>query len=187
MVEDIRHYERRHLHKFLLRSLEELVDHVEELLFVDLIVEVFKEILNGSEVCLDLLLGVLVHAALDLADISEGGVLVRNIEHVIEISGEVLSNLVAAVKDGEIFLLEPLTWHLVLILGIRLHGSNVNVVSAVDDIQLSQDTGHVADLVHMLLHLSLKFFFKTVIESKRIISVSSESHLSHHFLPWLLL
>merc|ERR1712142_771830 len=171
MVEDIRHYERRHLHKFLLRSLEELVDHVEELLFVDLIVEVFKEILNGSKVGLDLLLGVLV----------------RNIEHVIEISGEVLSNLVAAVKDGEIFHLKPLTWHLVLILGIRLHGSNVNVVSAVDDIQLSQDTGHVADLVHMLLHLSLKFFFKTVIESKRIISVSSESHLSHHFLPWLLL
>lgn len=124
MVEDIRHYERQHLHKVLFGSLEKLVDHVEELLFVDLIVEVLKEILNGSEVGLDLLLGVLVHAelhlgalataheALDLANVLEGGVLVRNIEHVIEISGEVLSNLIATVKDGEIFFFEPFTWHL---------------------------------------------------------------------------
>merc|ERR1711868_168819 len=82
----------------------------------------------------------------------------------------------------EILFHEPFTWHLVLILSISLHGSNVNVVSAVNDIQLSQDTGHVADLVHVLLHLSLEFLLETVIESKRVISVSSESHLSHHFL-----
>ena len=112
------------LHEFIFSTLEELIDHVEELFFIDLIVEALQQLLNRSKVGLNLLLGVLVHAqlhlgalaaaheALDLADVLEGLVSGVNIVHVVQISGEVLRHLITTVQNGEVTILEPGAGHL---------------------------------------------------------------------------
>ena len=108
------------LHPLLVIALEELIDHVEQLLLVDLVVEALQKLLHRSEVGLDLLLGVLVHAephlgglaagheALDSSHVLHAG----HVVHVVKLGGLVLSDLMAAVKDGEVLLLEPLAGHL---------------------------------------------------------------------------
>ena len=86
------YFGRRHfgyeLHEFILRSLEKLIDHPEDLLLGQLVIESLDELIHRPEVCLDLLLSVLVHAqlhlsglaavheALDLAEVAHGSVVV---------------------------------------------------------------------------------------------------------------
>ena len=103
--------------------MEDLVDHEEQLFLIDLVVEALEQLLHWSEVGLNLLLGVVVHAqphlgslaageeALDLAHVAELVVSV-DVEHVVELCGLVLGDLVAVVQDGEVLLLEPLAGHL---------------------------------------------------------------------------
>ena len=108
----------------MLRSLEELVDHEEQLLLVDLVVKALEELLHGTEVGLDLLLGVLVHAqlhlsalaavheALDLAQVAHGTVEVVGEDLVLQTSRQILSNLVAAVENLLVSLSKPGAWQL---------------------------------------------------------------------------
>merc|ERR1712181_48752 len=62
-----------------------------------------------------------------------------------DLSGQVGGHLVASVQQVLVLGLEPLAGHGVL-LGVPLHGLDVNVVAGVEDVQLPHDTGHVADL-----------------------------------------
>merc|ERR1711936_1248149 len=105
--------------KIILRALEELVNLGEELVLSDLIVEAFKDLINWSEVGLNLLL--------------------------VELLWKVGGNLVASIEDLFIPVLEPDTRHVVL-LRILLHGTNIDFILSIQAVHLSEDTGHVADL-----------------------------------------
>ena len=100
-------------------SLQELIDHVEDLLLCYLVVESIQKLVHGSEVGFDLLLSVLVHAqlhlgglaavheALDLAKVPHGAIVVVGEDLVLEASGQILGNFVAAVQNLLVSLTEP--------------------------------------------------------------------------------
>ena len=108
----------------LLGSLQELVDHEEDLILGELVVEPLHQLFNRSEVGFNLLLCVLVHAelhlggfaavheALDLAQVAHGTVVVGGDVLLLQTGGQILRHLVAAVKDLLILVSEPLTGHL---------------------------------------------------------------------------
>lgn len=108
------------LHPLLVIALEELIDHEEQLLLVDLIVEALQKLIHRAKVGLDRLLGVLVHTqphlgglvaveeALDSTHVLHPG----HVVHVVQLGRLVLSNLLAVVKDGKVLLLEPFARHL---------------------------------------------------------------------------
>ena len=105
-------------------ALQELIDHVEDLLLRYLVVESIQKLVNGSEVGFDLLLGVLVHTqlhlgglaavheALDLPKVPHGAIVVVGEDLVLQASGQVLGNLVAAVEDLLVSLTKPGTGQL---------------------------------------------------------------------------
>ena len=105
-------------------ALQELIDHVEDLLLCYLVVESIQKLVHGSEVGFDLLLGVLVHAqlhlgglaavheALDLAKVPHGAIVVVGEDLVLQASRQILSNLVAAVENLLVSLSEPGAWQL---------------------------------------------------------------------------
>ena len=105
-------------------SLQELIDHVEDLLLGYLVVESLEKLVHGSEVGLNLLLGVLVHAqlhlgglaavheAFDLAQVAHGTTVVVGEDLVLQASGQILSNLVAAVKNLGVSVTKPGAWQL---------------------------------------------------------------------------
>merc|ERR1740129_1336350 len=142
-----------------------------------------------SKVGLDLLLGVLVHAephlgglaaaheALDSSHVLHAG----HVVHVVKLGGLVLSDLMAAVKDGEVLLLEPLAGHLVVV-SISLHGINVDLVAGVEDVHLPEDAGHVAQLAHMLRHQVLELLLEAVVEFEGVtgLSLLESTHESLH-------
>ena len=100
-------------------SLQELIDHVEDLLLGYLVIEALEKLVHGSEVGLNLLLGVLVHAqlhlsglaavheAFDLAQVAHGTIVVVGEDLVLEASGQILGNFVAAVQNLLVSLTEP--------------------------------------------------------------------------------
>merc|ERR550525_906370 len=70
-----------------------------------------------------------------------------------DFGGQVGGHLVASVEQVLVLGLEPLAGHGVL-LGVPLHGLDINVVAGVEDVQLPHDAGHVADLgLHVVLLL----------------------------------
>ena len=108
----------------LLGSLQKLVDHEEDLVLGELVVEPLHQLLNRSEVGFNLLLCVLVHAelhlggfgavheALDFAQVAHGTVVVGGDVLLLQTGGQILRHLVAAVKDLLILVSEPLAGHL---------------------------------------------------------------------------
>ena len=122
------YFGRRHfgyeLHEFILRSLEKLIDHPEDLLLGQLVIESLDELIHRPEVCLDLLLSVLVHAqlhlgalaavheALDLGQVAHGTVVVVGEDLVMQAGGQILSNLVAALQNLLVAITKPGTGHL---------------------------------------------------------------------------
>ena len=122
------YFGRRHfgyeLHEFILRSLEKLIDHPEDLLLGQLVIESLDELIHRPEVCLDLLLSVLVHAqlhlsglaavheALDLAEVAHWSVVVGGSVLLLQAGGQRLRHLVAAVKNLHILVFKPLARHL---------------------------------------------------------------------------
>merc|ERR1712055_649708 len=166
------------LHVLILRALEELVNLGEELVLSDLIVEALKDLINWSEVGLNLVLDVLAHAqlllgvlaaaheALDLAHVNSSKLSRHNLL-LVELLWKVGGNLVASIEDLFIPVLEPDTRHVVL-LRILLHGTNVDFILSVQAVHLSEDTGHVANLGLLLLEHVLDLLLESVIESKSI-------------------
>merc|ERR1712158_63596 len=89
-----------------------------------------------------------------------------------------MGNLVAALENLLVAITKPGTGHLVL-LSILLHSADINVVVLVDDVELPEDTGHVADLLHVLLHHVLQLLLQAVVEGEGVPSLSLVSHLTH--------
>jgi len=188
------YFGRRHwyfsLHELVIISLQELIDHVENLLLCYLVVESVEKLVHRSEVGFNLLLGVLVHAqlhlcglaagheAFDLGQVAHGTIVVVGEDLVLQAGGQILSHLVAALQNLLVAITKPGTGQLVL-LSILLHGTHIDVVVLVDDVELPEDTGHVADLLNVLLHHVLQLLLQAVIESKGVPSLSLESHLTH--------
>ena len=201
------YFGRRHwyfsLHELVIISLQELIDHVEDLLLCYLVVESVEKLVHRSEVGFDLLLGVLVHAqlhlrglaagheAFDLGQVAHGTIVVVGEDLVLQAGGQILSHLVAALQDLLVALTKPGTGQLhgkqiemiqrqvctiyLVLLSILLHGAHIDVVVLVDDVELPEDAGHVADLLNVLLHHVLQLLLQAVIESKGVPSLSLES------------
>ena len=84
-----------------------------------MVIEALEKLVHGSEVGFNLLLGVLVHAqlhlsglaavheAFDLAQVAHGTIVVVGEDLVLEASGQILGNFVAAVQNLLVSLTEP--------------------------------------------------------------------------------
>jgi len=167
------------LHVLILRTLKQLVNMSEKLVFGDLVFEALEDFLDRSKVGLNLVLDILVHAqllfgsfaaaheALDPAHVDGSKFSLDNFL-LIKFSREVGGHLIAGINDLFISILEPGTWHVVL-LSILLHGADINFVLCVEDVHLSEDTGHVSDLGLLLLKHSLNLLLESVIKSQGII------------------
>ena len=59
----------------------------------------------------------------------------------------------------------------VVVLGVGLHGGDVDVVAAVEDVHLPEDAGHVAHLADVLLHHVLKLLLQTVVQLQGVVSL----------------
>ena len=98
---------------------EDALFHVEDLLLGYLVIEALEKLVHGSEVGFNLLLGVLVHAqlhlsglaavheAFDLAQVAHGTTVVVGEDLVLQASGQILSNLVATVKNLGVSVTKP--------------------------------------------------------------------------------
>ena len=183
--------------------MQKLIDHVENLLLCYLVVESLEKLVHGPEVGFDLLLGVLVHAqlhlgglaavheAFDLGQVAHGTIVGVGEDLVLQAGGKILSNLVAALKNLLVAITKPGAGHLngeliviiqrqkcslyLVLLGIPLHGIHVDVVVLVDDVELPEHAGHVADVLDVLLHHVLQLLLQAVIESEGVPSLSLES------------
>merc|ERR1712212_793775 len=98
-----------------------------------------------------------------------------------DFGGQVGGHLVASVEQVLVLGLEPLAGHGVL-LGVPLHGLDINVVAGVKDVQLPHDAGHVANLgLHVVLLLG-KLLNQPVSKVKVVSSGPLEAHGVEHVL-----
>merc|ERR1719208_232401 len=123
----------------------------------------FQDLVQGSKVSLNLLLDVIVHASLDLVNLDTLHVHMY-LSYVDMFTVVVLLSVLLRYRLGKIntqlhnlfnSVLQPLVLKLEL-LEVLLLCSDVKLVLLVQDTSLSQDTGHVANLVLHLLLLVLQ-------------------------------
>merc|ERR1739848_508710 len=151
-------------HVLHLLAVQQLHNKREELVLGQL--GLLQDGLHGSEVGLNLLLDILVHAELglvfgaalhvhlDLAELDGAEGLAGDDGVVGDVGGQVGGHLVAGVQDLLVLLSEPGTGQLVL-LHVGLHGLDVDVVAGIKAVHLTENAGHVSDLgLHVALLLS---------------------------------
>merc|ERR1712142_442199 len=134
----------------------------------------FQDLVQGSKVSLNLLLDVIVHASLDLVNLDTLHVHMY-LSHIDMFTVVVLLSVLLRYRLGKIntqlhhtlnSVLQPLVLKLEL-LEVLLLCSDVKLVLLVQDTSLSQDTGHVANLVLHLLLLVLQLLYQFVSNVQR--------------------
>merc|ERR1712192_110312 len=118
---------------------------------------------------------------IDLAELDGAEGLASDDGVLGDLSGQVGGHLVASVEQVLVLGLEPLAGHGVL-LGVPLHGLDINVVAGVEDVQLSHDTGHVADLGLHVVPLLGKLLNEPVSKVEVVSSGPLEAHGVEHVL-----
>jgi len=59
-----------------------------------------------------------------------------------------------------------------IVVSVRLHGGDVDLVAGVEDVHLPEDAGHVAQLTHVLCHQVLELLLEAVVEFEGVSGLS---------------